>query len=99
MNIVIAQARIKPDRVPQLEAAADRMFAAIEAAQPAGIRYAWLLLPDGETFAAVVQVDEGAENTIPDLPEYQELQQGLADSLAGPTERRELTVIGSYRLF
>ena len=99
MNIVIAQARIKPDRVPQLEAAAERMFAAIEAAQPAGIRYAWLLLGDGETFAAVVQVDEGAVNRIPELPEYQELQKGLADSLAGPTERRELTVIGSYRLF
>jgi hypothetical protein len=99
MNIVIAQAKIKADRVPQLEAAADRMFAAIQAAQPEGVRYAWLLLPDGETFAAVVQVDAGAENTIPDLPEYQELQAGLADSLAGPTERRELTVIGSYRLF
>jgi hypothetical protein len=99
MNIVIAQAKIKPERVPDVQAAADKMFAAMEAAQPDGIRYAWLMLPDGETFAAVVQADDGVENPIPDLPEYQVLQAGLADALAGPTEHRELTVIGSYRLF
>jgi hypothetical protein len=95
----MAQARIKAERVTDLEAAASKMFAAIEAAQPEGIRYAWILLPDGETFVALVQVDDGATNTIPDMPEYRELQAGMADSLAGPPSSDALTVIGSYRMF
>jgi len=33
------------------------MFAAINAAQPEGIRYASLLLDGGETFVALVQVE------------------------------------------
>jgi hypothetical protein len=99
MNVLVARAKVKAAHVTELEAAADKMFTAIREAQPEGIRYAWLLLDDGETFAAIVQVDDGVENTIPALPEYRELQERLADSLAEPPSRASLTVLGSYRLF
>ena len=99
MDVQFAQAKIKPEHVDEVQAAAGRMFAAIDAAKPQGIRYAWLMLGDGETFAAVVQVDDGAENPIPALPEYQQLQEGLKGWLAEAPEGRALTVVGSYRLF
>jgi len=67
--------------------------------QPEGIRYAWCLLPDGETFVALVQVDDGVENPIPGLPEFRDLQEGLERWLAEPANAQPLTVIGSYRLF
>jgi hypothetical protein len=99
MSVQVARARIKPERVTEVQAGASRLFAAIADAHPEGIRYAWLLFPDGETFVALVQADDGAENPIPGLPEYRVLQERLADSLAEPPDSRPVTVVGSYRMF
>lgn len=99
MSVQMAQAKIKPESVSDVQAATERMFAAIDAAQPEGIRYASLLL-GGDTFVALVQVDDGAENPIPGFPEFRELQELVAGSRATPlTTVQQLTVIGSYRLF
>jgi hypothetical protein len=75
------------------------MFAAINATQPEGIRYASVLLPDGETFVALALVDDRVENPIPGLPEFRELQERVEGSRAGPTSVQPRKVIGSYRLF
>ena len=53
MSVHMLEAKIKREGVTDVEAAAKKMFAAIEAAQPEGIRYASCLLPDGETFVAL----------------------------------------------
>jgi hypothetical protein len=99
MSVHMAEAKIKAEGVSEVQAAAHKMFAAIEDAQPEGVRYAWCLLPDGETFLALVQVDDGVENPILGLPEFQEIQEGLQGWLAGSSTAQPLTVIGSYRLF
>jgi hypothetical protein len=99
MSVLMAQAKIKAENVTDVQAAGKKMFAALNAAQPEGIRYAWCLLPDGETFVALVQVDDGVENPLLGLPEYRELQEGLKGWLAEPSNSQPLTVIGSYRLF
>jgi hypothetical protein len=99
MSLQMAQAKLKTDRVSDVTTSAQKLFAAINAAQPEGIRYAWVLLGDGETFAALVQVDDGMENPIPRLPEFQELQEEVGEALADATDVQTLTVIGSYRLF
>ena len=99
MSVYMAQAKVKTENVAEVQAAADRMFAALDAAQPEGVRYAWSVLPDGETFLALAQVDEGVENPIPGLPEFQELQEGLEGWLAETPSSQPLTVVGSYRLF
>jgi hypothetical protein len=99
MTVLIAEAKIKAERVTDLQAAASKMFAAIDEAQPEGVRYAWCLLPDGETFVALVQLEDGVENPIVGLPEYRELQGSVEDWLAGPPKSGPVTVVGSYRLF
>ena len=99
MSVHMAQAKIKAESVTDVQAAAKKMFAAINAAQPEGIRYAWCVLPDGETFVALVQVDDGVENPIPGSPRVPGApgrRRGLARRAA---QRQPLTVIGSYRLF
>ena len=70
-----------------------------DAAQAEGIRYASLLLPDGETLVALLQVDNGLNNPLADLPEYQELLETAERSRAEPAVVQHLTVTGSYRLF
>jgi hypothetical protein len=99
MSVQMAQAKIKTDSVTDVEAATKKMFAAISAARPEGIRYASLLLADGETFVALVQVDDGVENSIPGLPEFRELQGIVEGSRSEPPNVQPLTLIGSYRLF
>jgi hypothetical protein len=99
MSVLMAQAKIKVESVSDVRAATKKMFAAINAAQPEGIRYASLLLSDGETFVAVVQLDDGLENPIPGFPEFRELQEIVDSSRAEPASVQSSTVIGSYRLF
>jgi hypothetical protein len=99
MSVQMAQAKIKAERAADVQAATEKMFAAINAVQPDGIRYASLLLDDGQTFVAVVQVDDGVENPIQGLPEFRELQEVVEGSRATPTSVQSSRVVGSYRLF
>jgi hypothetical protein len=99
MSVQMVQATIKRDSVSDVQAAAKKMFAAINAAQPEGIRYASCLLPDGETFVALLQVDDGVENPLPGFPEVREFLEGVEASRAEPANVQPLTVVGSYRVF
>ena len=99
MSVLMAQAKIKAESVADVQAATKKTFAAINAAQPEGIRYASVLLPDGESFVALLQVDDGVENPIPGFPEFRELQERVEGSRVEPASVQPLAVIGSYRLF
>ena len=99
MTVHMAQAKVKAESVTEVQAAADKLFAALDAAHPDGVRYAWSVLPDGETFVALAQIDDGVQNPIPGLAEFQELQEGLEGWLAETPSSQPLTVVGSYRLF
>jgi hypothetical protein len=50
MSVTMVKATIKPDKTAEMEKAGREMFAAIEAAQPQGVRYASCKLADGETY-------------------------------------------------
>jgi hypothetical protein len=95
----MAKAKIKTEGVADVEAATKKMFAAINAARPEGIRYASLLLADGQTFVAIVQLDDGLENPAAGFPEFRELQEVVDGSRAEPNNVEQWTVVGSYRLF
>lgn len=99
MSVLMVQAKVKPESVSELEAAAQRMFAAMRREQLQGIRYTSLRLADGETFVALLEVDDSVDNPLPGLPEFQEFQQGLQGWVAAPPEAGPATVVGSYRFF
>jgi hypothetical protein len=99
MSVHMVEAKIKAESVDDIQAAAEKMFAAVNEAEPEGIRYASCLLPDGETFVAFLQVDEGVENPLPGFPEFREFLEDVEASRAAPANVQPLTVVGSYRLF
>lgn len=99
MSVLMVRAKIKPESVAEAEAAVQRMFAAIRRERLQGIRYASLRLADGETFVALLQLDDGVENPLQGLPEAQEFQEGLPSWYAEQPDVGPATVIGSYRLF
>jgi hypothetical protein len=95
----MVQGKIKPEGLDGVEEAARKMFAALDEAQPEGVRYASCRLPDGETFVALIQVDEGVENPVPEFPEFKEFYERVEAARATPAMVEPLDVIGSYRLF
>jgi hypothetical protein len=99
MSLLVIRASIKPEAVAAVEAAAAELFAALDRHRPANLRYGSCRLVDGTTYLILLQVDEGTENPLPALPEFQRFQAGLREWSAAPPEAGPGHVIGSYRLF
>ena len=97
MSVLMVRAKVKPEHVQELDVAAERMFAAIEKLAPEGIRYASGRLPDGVTYVALLQVNDGVENPLPALPEFQAFQAGLQSWVSEPPAAEPLAIVGSYR--
>lgn len=99
MDVMMIRAKIKAESVPDSEAAIEKMFAAIDSARPAGVKYASTRLPDGVSAVAFLAVDDLADNPLQAIPEFRAFQEQLPDWLAEPPIVEPLTVIGSYELF
>jgi hypothetical protein len=102
MNVIMIRGKLKAETVAEADAAADKMFAAINAAKPEGVKYASTRLPDGVTAVAFLVVDgpfDPASNPLAAIPEFKEFQAQLPDWLAEPSTIEQLTVVGSYDLF
>jgi quinol monooxygenase YgiN len=99
MNVMMIQAKLKAESVSDVEAAADKMFAAVKAAQPGGVKYASLRLADGVSAVALLALDDPEENQLQAIPEFREFQEQLPEWLAEPPIVEPLTLVGSYELF
>jgi hypothetical protein len=99
MNVLMVHSKVKAAYVAEVDAAAKRMFAALELAQPQGIRYTSCRLPDGVTYVSLLEIDDGVDNPLPTLPEFRAFQEGLKQWIAEPPTSEQLAVVGSYRFF
>jgi hypothetical protein len=99
MEVLMIQSKLQADSVEDVRAAVDKMVAALQAEQPEGVRYGSLLLPDGETLVALLQLDDASRNPLQDLSEYQELLETVEGVRAAPPVVQRWAVTGSYRLF
>jgi hypothetical protein len=99
MSVHMVRSRVRDESVADVESAVRDMFAAIRREQLEGIRYASCRLPDGVSYVALLEVDDGVDNPLPALPEFRAFQEGLKGWLAEAPGPEQLTVIGSYRLF
>jgi quinol monooxygenase YgiN len=99
MSVRMIRAKIKADKVGELEKAAKELFTAIEAAQPQGVRYASCKLPDGVTYVILLALDDDENNPLGAVPAFRDFQENLKTWIAGPPAIEQLTPVGSYRLF
>ena len=99
MHVTMIRAKVKRQFVADVETAVKTMFAAIDDAQPDGVRYASSVLPDGETFVVLLALDDPNANPLVTVPGFGEYQENLKTWLAGPPTVEPLNVVGSYRLF
>jgi hypothetical protein len=94
------RATVKPEFVADMEAAGKGLFAAIEAAQPEGVRYSWSKLADGVSFVLVVDLEDDAVNPLAGIAEFGAVMAELKGKwIAEPLVMEQLTPVGSYRLF
>jgi hypothetical protein len=94
----MVRSKIKSESVNDVEAAVKKMVVALDAEQPAGLRYASARV-DGDTFVALRQLDDDAVNPLADLPEYKELLEVVEGVRAEPPVVEMWTLTDSYRLF
>ncbi|MFF8021581.1 hypothetical protein ACFZDJ_10705 [Streptomyces sp. NPDC007896] len=87
---------MRPECVDELEAALRKMFTAIEAARPQGVRYASYRLPGGVTYLAELEIADGIENPLSAIQEFREFQAGLKDWPAAPPSAERFEVRGTY---
>jgi hypothetical protein len=99
MNVLMIRAKVGEESVPEVEAGVEKMFAAIDAAQPK-VRYASCKLPDGVTYLVLLQLEEvTTDNPLAALPEFREFQENLKSWIVEPPTPEQLEVVGTYRLF
>jgi hypothetical protein len=99
MPVLMVRSKIKPENTPDIEAAINGVFSAIEQAQPEGVRYASSRLADGISFVVLLEHKDGVDNPLAALPAFVEFQENLKQWMAEPPTVEQLTVVGSYRLF
>lgn len=97
MKISMSQTRVKADQLAAIDAAGKRVLEALEREQPQGIRYATFQRPDGVSFVTLVAIDDGIDNPLLALPEYQAFVKNYKTWIAEPPTAELLTVGGSYR--
>lgn len=99
MSVRMVRAKVKADKVAELEAAAKEMFAALDAAQPDGVHYATCRLPDGVTYLVLLGLADDENNPLSAIPAFSAFQQNLKNWIAEPPVIEQLEPVGSYRLF
>jgi hypothetical protein len=99
MKVMMSHTKVKPDQREAIKAAGMRVLEGLKREQPQGIRYATFQLPDGESFVTLVAIDDGIENPLHALPEYQAFAEGFKSWIAEPPTSEQLTVGWSYRFF
>ena len=100
MKVLMVRSKVKEENVADAQAATEKVFQALEQAQPAGVRYAVSRLSDGVTLVALLELGKDGEHPMNALalPAYDELRENLKQWYAEPPAVEQMTVIGSYRL-
>ncbi len=97
MLAMLLRTKVKAEKAAEVEAAVRSLFATLEEARPQGVRYTSYRLQDGVTYVVLLQIEEGIDNPLPKVPEFQEFQENLKGWLAEPPAPEQLTAIGDYR--
>jgi hypothetical protein len=98
MPIVVTRSKVRPERVEAVENAGRQLFVALARQQPRGIRCFSAKLADGVSFVTVLESAPGADNPLPGMAEFRELQEILGRAVVEPPVGGAATIIGDFRM-
>lgn len=97
MSVHMIRYQVADEGVAEVISAAKAAFAAVEAQQPDGIRYAYYRYPGGTEFIALLEVEEGTDNPLPGIEAARELQSTVARWVTGDGPALQpLELLGFY---
>lgn len=99
MHVMMFRATVKEEHLQDIEEAVKTMFAAVNAHQPPGVRYASSRLGDSSTYIILLALEQPGENPLAAIPEFREFNRKVQAWLAEPAMPQPLLVKGSYNLF
>lgn len=99
MSVTLLHQKVKDGRLDEAEAAVRDWFAALDRAQPEGLRYASTRIADTTTFVILSELADGAPDPRTAIPEFAAFQAQIRELADGPPVIEHLEVVGSYNLF
>jgi hypothetical protein len=100
MSVTVVRYRTKPDRADENQALIEKVFGALAADNPGGLRYASFRLADGVSFVHVagLETDDGT-NPLLSTPAFSDFVAGIKDRVEEGPVSSEATMVGSYRFW
>ena len=99
MKTVMVRYKVKQDRVEENCSYIERMFKALNANRPEGLRYASFRMPDGVSFVHVASVDTAdGSSPLPETPEFKAFVADIRERCDEPPQPVDLDMVGNYRL-
>jgi hypothetical protein len=98
MRRVMVRYRVKPDRAAENEDLVRAVYAELASTQPAGLRYATVLLDDGVSFIHLAETEDGA-NPLTAVSAFTRFQENIRERCDDPPVVTDLRVVGSFKLF
>jgi hypothetical protein len=96
-SVLMINYQTAEEGVAELISAIKATFAALETEHPKGIRYAYWRRADSTEFVALLELDEGIENPLPDIAIARELRSTVAKWVVGePPIPQSFQILGSY---
>ncbi len=96
MSVQILQFGTDPQRVGEVEEAIRKLFAAIEAAAPAGIEYQAARIGDSPQFLLTLALPDGAASPLLEIPEAAAFRARVGEWAGDPVPPSTLHFVGRY---
>jgi hypothetical protein len=100
MDVTVVRYRTTSEKAEENQALIEKVFGALDAERPAGLRYASFRLADGVSFVHVasVETDDGT-NPLTATPAFSEFLREIGDRVEEGPQASAATVVGSYRFW
>ncbi len=100
MKTTIVRYKVKADRADENRDYIRRVFQALDAHRPAGLRYVSFNLEDGVSFVHIAVIeDEAAGNPLSEISAFKTFVAEIKDRCEEPPVATTADIVGSYRLF
>ena len=97
MSVVVVRYRTRPDRADENQALVEKVFAALAASRPDGLRYATFRLADGQQFVHVAEVSTAdGTNPLGRVAAFAEFQREIPERMIEGPVVADATLVGSY---
>jgi hypothetical protein len=100
MGVTIVRYTTKPDRADENQALIEKVFVELDAARPAGLRYASFRLADAVSFVHVAAIDtDDGTNPLTQTSAFVEFVRDIADRCEEGPLASDASLVGSYEFF